>query len=190
MIASTAIADVISTYGIAILAPVAVLEGPIVSVIAGWLVNQGLLPLWPVIVCVIVADVFGDSLFYAVGRGMLDRVPPGWLARVGVTDARLAQMAATFEDKGVRVLVIGKLTHAAGFAVLIGAGAARMRFLPFVLANLLASIPKSLTFLAIGYLFGSAYAAIGQWLSIGSAVVLLLFVAAAALYLHRRRATR
>ena len=190
MIASTTIAGVVSTWGIAILAPIAVLEGPIVSVIAAYLASQGLLVLWQVIVCVIVADVIGDCLFYGIGRGALDWLPPRLLSRLGVTDTRLAQMAGAFEDKGVRVLVIGKLTHAAGFAVLIGAGAAGMRFLPFVLANLLASIPKSLFFVALGALFGSAHAAIGQWLTIGSAVVLLLMAGGAALYLHRRRAPR
>lgn len=87
----------------------------------------------------------------------------------------------------MRVLILGKLTHAAGFAALIGAGAARMRFGPFLLANLLASIPKSLVFITIGYLFGEAHEAIGQWLTISSAVVLALVAGGAMIWLRRRR---
>ena len=187
MIDSATVASVVSTYGIAILAPIAVLEGPIVTVIAAYLAQLGLLPLWQVILCVIIADLVGDCLFYGVGRGMLDGLPARLLTRLGITDARLAQMAQTFAEKGVRVLIIGKLTHAAGFAVLIGAGAARMRLLPFVLANLLATVPKSLVFVAIGYLFGRAHAVIGQWLSIGSGVLLILMAGVAAVIYRRRR---
>lgn len=186
MIASATIAGVVSAHGVAILAPVAVLEGPIVSVIAGFMVHEGLLVLWQAALCVILADVFGDCLFYSVGRDLLNWLPARWLERVGLTGARLQQMARTFESKCASVLVAGKLTHAAGFAVLIGVGASRMRFVPFVLANLLAA---SLAFLALGYFFGTAHAAIGQWLSIGSAALLLL-MAGAAPCLHRRREVR
>lgn len=88
----------------------------------------------------------------------------------------------------MRVLILAKLTHAAGFAALIGAGAARMRFWPFLLANLLASVPKSLFFVAIGYLFGEAHEAIGEWLTIASAVMLVLVAGGIMIWLRRRRA--
>ena len=91
-----------------------------------------------------------------MGRGLLDWLPLSIRRKFGVSRRRMAQMIRTFRDNGVRLLVIGKLTHAAGFAVLFAAGAARMPFLTFVLANLLATIPKSLILFAIGYMFGSA----------------------------------
>lgn len=188
MIDGAGITGILSEHGIALLAPIAVLEGPIVSVIAGWLASRGILVLWQVIVCVIVADVVGDVIMYGVGHGMLGWLPARWLERLGITESRLAQMAGTFADKGVRVLVIGKLTHAAGFAVLMGAGAARMPLVPFILANFLASIPKALLFVAIGYLFGSAHEAIGHWLSVGSAVLLALLVGGVVIWFRRRKA--
>ena len=187
MIASADIPALISERGIAILAPLAIVEGPIVTVVAAYLAHRGLLVLWQVIVCVIVADLLGDCLFYAVGRGMLSWLPPRLRARLGLTDPRLVQMAAVFEAKGARVLIVGKLTHAAGFAALIGAGAARMRLAPFLLANLVAGVPKSLFFVAIGYLFGSAHDRIGQWLSIGSGLVLLVMGGLLVAWLRRRR---
>lgn len=186
MISSATIVELISTYGVAILAVVATLEGPIVTVIAAYLASQGLLVLWQVIVCVILADVAGDVVHYAMGRGMLDWLPPRLRERLGITPARRRQLARAFDRNGVRVLVVAKLTHVAGFAALLGAGAARMRFLPFLLANLAAAIPKSLFFVAIGYLFGGAHETIGRWLSIGSAALLLLLGAGVAIYLRRK----
>ena len=159
------IATLISNYGIAILAPLAVIEGPIVTIIAAYLASQSLLRLSDVIVCVILADLVGDGLHYALGRYGLKKLSPKWRARFGLSRGRLATLIRAFRKNGVRMLLIGKLTHAAGFAVLIAAGAARMPFGRFILANLVATIPKSLAFVAVGYLFGSAHERIALWLS-------------------------
>jgi membrane-associated protein len=188
MIASGTIVTVISTYGIAILAPLAILEGPIVTIVAGYLASIGLLSLWQVILCVIVADLVGDFLLYAIGRGMLHGLPAGWRARLGLSDERLARFAEAYATNGVRVLVVGKLTHAAGFAILLGAGAARMPLLTFFLANLLATIPKSLALVALGYAFGSQHARIAEYLSVGSVVVIGVLVAGLAFWVYRKRA--
>jgi uncharacterized membrane protein YdjX (TVP38/TMEM64 family) len=120
---------------------------------------------------------------------MLKWLPLRWREKVGVSDVRLELLAQTFREKGARVLVVGKLTHAAGFAILLGAGAARMRFGLFVLANLLATIPKSLVLVAIGYVFGSQHERIAEYFSTGSLVILGIFAAALGVWYWRRRAT-
>ena len=53
--------------------------------------------------------------------------------------------------------VDGKLTHAVGFAVLLAAGAARIRISVFVFYNLLGTLPKSCLLVVIGYFFGRFY---------------------------------
>ena len=188
MTASTEIATIITTYGISILAPLAILEGPIVTVVAAYLASLNLLRLVDVIIIVIIGDLIGDCILYWVGRGMLDWLPLSLRMRFGVSRRRMAVLMRTFRDNGVRVLVVGKLTHAAGFAVLVGAGAARMNFGTFVLANLLATIPKSLALVAVGYLFGSAHALIAQWISWGPFVIIpVLLAIGVALYYRKRK---
>ena len=79
-------------------------------------------------------------------------------------------MMRRFRKEGARILVVGKLTHAAGFAILLSAGAARMPFGAFVLTNRLATIPKSMAFLALGWAVGSAcqrWASGVFWVSLG-----------------------
>lgn len=187
MTTSAELAAVIAEYGIAILAPLAVVEGPIVTIVAAYMASLKLLDLGNVILCVIIADVVGDCILYAMGRGLLDWLPLSIRRKFGVSRRRMAQMIRTFRDNGVRLLVIGKLTHAAGFAVLFAAGAARMPFLTFVLANLLATIPKSLILVAIGYMFGSAHAVMAEWFSVGSVIVLGLMAATLLVLWYRRR---
>ena len=187
MTTSAELAAVIADHGIAILAPLAVIEGPIVTVVAAYMASLKLLDLGNVILCVIIADVVGDCILYAMGRGLLDWLPLSIRRKFGVSRRRMAQMIRTFRDNGVRLLVIGKLTHAVGFAVLFAAGASRMPFLTFVLANLLATIPKSLILVAIGYMFGSAHAVMAEWFSVGSAIVLGLMAATLLVLWYRRR---
>lgn len=187
MTASADIATIITNHGISILAPLAILEGPIVTVVAAYLASLHLLRLVDVIICVIIGDVIGDCILYWVGRGMLDWLPVSLRMRFGVSRRRMAVLIRTFRDNGVRVLVVGKLTHAAGFAVLIAAGAARMSFGTFVLANFLATIPKSLALVALGYLFGSAHALIAEWFSLGSVVILAGVALVIAVIIYRKR---
>ena len=187
MTTSAELAAVIAEYGIAILAPLAVVEGPIVTIVAAYMASLKLLDLGNVILCVIIADVVGDCILYAMGRGLLDWLPLSIRRKFGVSRRRMAQMIRTFRDNGVRLLVIGKLTHAVGFAVLFAAGAARMPFLTFVLANLLATIPKSLILVAIGYMFGSAHAVMAEWFSVGSVIVLGLMAATLLVLWYRSR---
>ena len=187
MTASADIATIITNHGISILAPLAILEGPIVTVVAAYLASLHLLRLVDVIICVIIGDVIGDCILYAVGRGMLDWLPLSLRMRFGVSRRRMAVLMRTFRDNGVRVLVVGKLTHAAGFAVLIAAGAARMPFGTFVLANFLATIPKSLALVALGYVFGSAHGLIAEWFSLGSVVILAGVALIIAVIIWRKR---
>ena len=187
MTASAEIATIITNHGISILAPLAILEGPIVTVVAAYLASLHLLRLVDVIICVIIGDVIGDCILYFVGRGMLDWLPLSLRMRFGVSRRRMAVLMRTFRDNGVRVLVVGKLTHAAGFAVLIAAGAARMPFGTFVLANFLATIPKSLALVALGYVFGSAHGLIAQWFSLGSVVILAGVALIIAVIIWRKR---
>lgn len=176
MLGLETVAALIGKYGLALVAPVAVIEGPIVTVIAAWLASTGRLDLWAVIAVVILADLFGDFLAYALGRWGLARLPEGWRRRLGLRPARLRGLADHFSRKGGRTLILGKLTHSMGFAVLVAAGTARMRLGHFLWYNLLGTVPKSLFFVGVGYGFGSAYTRIDHWIGRISLILLVLLL--------------
>lgn len=181
MIGPETLAALIARHGLAIVAPVAIVEGPIVTVIAAWLASQGLMRLWALAAVVIAADLVGDFAFYTLGRLGLGRVPARWRARTGLTRARLAGLTHHYDRHGGRMLLLGKVTHSAGFAVLAAAGMARMPLARFFWFNLLGTVPKSLFFVALGYGFGAAYASIDGWI-IGATLATggLMLIAAAA----------
>ncbi|HBM59599.1 MAG TPA: hypothetical protein DD444_10450 [Citreicella sp.] len=186
MIGLETVTALIVKDGLAILAPIAMLEGPIVTVIAAWLASRGLLDIWSVAIVVIVADIVGDMLYYALGRWGLNRLPQPWLVKLGLNRVRLASLAGHFHEKGGRTLVFGKLTHTAGAPILVAAGLARMSLWRFFWVNLLATIPKSLFFVVLGYTLGSAYSQIDNWIARASLVVMGAMVLAGAAWVFRK----
>ena len=190
MVGLEVVTALLAKYGLVLVAPIAVLEGPIVTVIAAWLATRGFFPLWALALVVIAADLIGDLLFYALGRWGRGVLPPRLLDRFGLGAARLDALAAHFEVKGGRTLLFGKFTHSIGFAVLVAAGAGRMKLGQFLFFNLLGTVPKSLFFVALGYGFGAAYARIDHWISRASLVMLAVIVAFAASWFLYRKARR
>lgn len=182
------IVQTVETQGMALLFPLAILEGPIVSVIAGWLSKLGYVSLVWAYVLLVVADLVGDTAFYALGRGGLGLFPERWRERLGLTEKRISALSAHFEEEGGRTLIIAKLTHTLGFAALVAAGAGRMPVLRFLWFNLLGTLPKTLVFVLIGYALGQAHDMIGNWIwraSIGGLVLSVVIVGI--WYLRRRK---
>jgi membrane protein DedA with SNARE-associated domain len=154
------ILGLLSAHPYAALLPLAIAEGPLVTIAAGVLVATSQLKFWPVLAIVVVGDLVGDSALYALGRWGGTRMVTRWTGRRTLT--RVAALQDQFLRKADRVLVAGKLTHAIGAPVLITAGIVRMAFGRFLTVNFLATVPKSLALLCLGYAFHAGYGFIGQ----------------------------
>ncbi|SIS54652.1 DedA family protein [Phaeovulum vinaykumarii] len=188
MIGLETLAGLVQAHGASVLAPLAVIEGPIVTVIAAHMAALGHIELWVVVVVVVLADLVGDAGLYALGRGGPGLLHGRWRERIiGANAQRLETLTAHFSERGGRTLVMGKLTHSAGALVLLAAGAARMPFLPFLWFNFLGTLPKSLFFAGVGYTLGQAYSRIDDWLFVVSTGFLVLIaVAVLSLWLRRK----
>lgn len=187
MIGLETVTALMAKHGLVVIAPIAVLEGPIVTVIAAWLASQNMFSVWSVSVVVILADLVGDIALYALGRWGLNRMPKRWRDKLGLSRARLVSAGRHFQNRGVKTLLFGKWTHSAGAPVLVAAGIARMNIWLFMLTNLIATIPKSLAFVALGYWLGSYYGKIDSWLTKGSLILLALIVLGGAIWFFRRK---
>jgi membrane protein DedA with SNARE-associated domain len=149
-----ALQNYLTLYGYAALLPLAVIEGPVVTVIAGILAAHGVMDLALVYPVVVAGDLLGDLGHYAIGRWLPLLVPLqrwNWVVRLR---ARAAAVAPLVRDNAGRMLLVGKLTHSAGFAVLIASGAVRVRLPRFLAWNFVGTLPKSLVLLLGGYWFG------------------------------------
>ncbi|HEY0207735.1 DedA family protein [Acerihabitans sp.] len=175
----------ISSYGYAALFIAVLVEGPMATVFGAALASQGLLHIGGVFAVSVAGDLTGDVILYGLGRS--GRVTTSLLGRrFGLRDGgRLAPFLARFRAHPGRILVTAKLTHAAGFLVLLSAGAAKIPFWLFLGFNLLATLPKSGLFVLLGWIAGAAWARIDFWLWLFSCVFLAALGIAVLIYLRR-----
>jgi membrane-associated protein len=162
-------------------------EGPGVAVISGFLARLSLIGLPQVYGLLVLADLIGDVVLYALGR----RGRVGRLVRLmsvfGLTRKHIAVAIRQFRAKGGRILLLGKLTHSAGFAVLLAAGLVRMPFGRFLILNTLATLPKVAVFLGIGWMFGAVSGGVENLLFRLSLGLAVLIGTALAFFLLRKR---
>lgn len=177
---TAAVLDLLKTHGLSLVAGLSLIEGPIVTVISAYLATLGIFRFATLIPVLIVADLLGDIVFYCLGRYGASLIP----ARLKPDDTALQDR---FQRQGGRILAMGKLTHAAGAAVLVSAGIARMQVPAFLFYNTLATIPKTLFFAALGILFGHAHEAISRWIGHTSLALLALILAAGGIWFWKTR---
>jgi membrane protein DedA with SNARE-associated domain len=182
-----ALEALVRSHGLWLMFPLALVEGPIITVIGGALARAGVMPVLGVYIVAVIADLAGDAVMYGLGR-LAPWLPAGVRARLGLSQSRLDGLAAHFRARGATTLVIGKLTHSAGFAVLVAAGAARMPFGRFLVVNLAATLPKAAAFLLLGFGLGVATQTVDDAILVVSlAMLAMLGLAWVAFRLLRRR---
>lgn len=178
-----AIRAVLQDQGLAVLFVLAVIEGPVATVVAGALAAAGLFDPLAVLAVALAGDLAGDVLLYALGRfcpRLARRMFPGRMP------AQPAGLEAVFARRGGWLLLIGKLTHVAGFAVILTAGFARMAMGRFLLFSLAGSLPKVAALAALGWVFGLSLGA-GDLGLILAGVVAAMGIAVLGLTMWRRR---
>ncbi len=151
------IGPLVSQYGMAVLFPIAIIEGPAVSMVAGALVASGQFGWLAVALLLIAADLMGDALYYSLGRWghspFLRRLER-WLS---LTEERFRPIEDAFRRHDWKLLLIGK-TQPFGSVILFFAGATKMPVGRYLICNLLATVPKVALFEGTGYLLGASIA--------------------------------
>jgi membrane protein DedA with SNARE-associated domain len=142
-------------HGTALILPLSVVEGPIVSIVAGFLSAQRYFDWYVALGLLVCGDLIGDLIYYWVGRNA--SAPLGVIGRwfrLGSTPS--PELRDKLANNATKMLFIGKWTHSIGFLVLIGSGMLRLPLARFLLINLLATLPKSALLFGLGF-FAAGY---------------------------------
>lgn len=151
-------------YKYLVLFPVGILEGPVASVIAGYLSSLGLLDLYAAYGILVIADLIGDCLYYAAGRWGGVAFVKKWGRYLGVGTSQLQKLETVFAKHTGKTLIFGKVTQGVGAFVLVAAGVARIPVIEFIWYNFIATLPKTLVLLLIGIFYGRSYLLIKHYL--------------------------
>lgn len=190
MIGDTAtIIALIQTYGYMVIFPISVIEGPIITVIAGFLVSLGYLNAFVVFLVLLLGDIVGDILYYLLGKWGGLRFVRRWGKYIFLDESHIARLTEYFKTRGWGMLLFSK-THAAGSVILVSAGAARMHFGKFVWISFIGSLPKTLVLQAIGMYGGASFEIVDRYLNRGAAITTAIAVCIAAYWIYRKYMTR
>jgi membrane protein DedA with SNARE-associated domain len=177
-------ADILMAYGYPLILPLAVIEGPVVAIVAGFLAAQGYLAWYWALGLLVGGDLIGDAIYYAVGRFGRVRLE-GLGRRFGLSAERSRALADGLKHNSVKMLLVGKWTHAIGAGVLVGAGMLRLPLPKFLFVNLLATLPKCAVLLGLGYFAGSYQPLLARHAVIGSVLLFALGAACIAAIVRR-----
>ncbi len=170
----------LTTYKYLLLFPIVVVEGPIITVIAGFLSSLGHLNIFIAYGVIVAGDLAGDTVSYALGRWGGVQLIKRWGHYVGFNIERVEKFKNHFNKHTASTIIWGKLAYAMEMPFLIGAGLAKVPYKKFFLYTLIPTLPKSLLFLLIGFYFGESYNKINTYLdytAIGTIGLAIIFIA-------------
>jgi len=148
------------TYKYLILVPLAIIEGPIVTVLCGFLVTLKVFNPFVVYVVMVLGDIVGDGGIYYLGYS-----GKRFLKYFKITEEKLENAKKYFHENHNKAIAMSKLIHGIGFTGLVAAGASHVPYKKYFKTCALISIIQSFVMLMIGILFGHAYVVIGKYLN-------------------------
>jgi len=154
----------ILTYKYWILLPIAIFEGPIISVISGFLVAHDVLNFYMAYLIIVLGDIIGDCLYY-------------WLARIygakfvltigkylGVTQKKMDIMGRLLRKHFVKTMLFSKGGQIAPMPTIVFSGMSKISFKRFFVVTTGITIVKSLLLILLGYYFGESYELFAKYL--------------------------
>ncbi len=156
------------TYKYIALFPVAVIEGPLATLVAGVFVALGHMNAWIVYFIMVVGDMVGDTGFYLLGRFGSTKVR-SWAMRFFKID--MEKVGVYFSDNPKKTLILSKVMHGIGISGIVGAGVVKFPYARFVLTCAIVSLIQVGILLIVGVVFGGSYVVIEQYLGYASAAI-------------------
>ena len=151
-------------YKYLIIFPIMVIEGPIVTVISGFLVYLGFLNIFITFPLLVVGDLIGDALHYILGKYGRRSV---WIMKsirfLGYSDDRENLIEEHFKKHLGKTLLLAKVSHGVGGIIQIASGVVRVNFYEFLKYCFVGTVPKALVLFVVGFYLGSSYAKIDNF---------------------------
>jgi membrane protein DedA with SNARE-associated domain len=152
--------------------PIATLEGPIITLVSGFLISLGILSFVPTFLIVFAGDMISDSFYYMLGRkgrGFIER-----LKFIRISEARLEKMEKHFEEHPGKTLIISKASYGVGSLFLVAAGASKMVYQKFLEYITPMNAVRSAGLLVLGYFLGRGVRNSSTYLEYYTVAVIIL----------------
>lgn len=163
-----------------------VIEGPVITLLAGFLTSLGFFKLEYVYLIILVADVIGDSIAYTIGYFGRKKILLKLFSWLQIHEEKLLGIEEFFKEHGGKSVFVSKFIAGAGSWTLITAGISRMNLKKFYTYSIGAAIIKSALYIGIGLFFGKMYKVIIQWMDWAGTIALIIILMAIVLYVLKK----
>lgn len=143
---------------LAALAVGVLVEGPVVTVLAGSLAGAGLLEVWAVWLVALAADLVSDSVFYLLGRGGQRPRVARLLLRLGLTERRREALSTRVRKNLGQVVIGAKLVDLGAIPAFLAIGLTGVRAHRFLAWAAAASAVRTAVLVGIGWYVGGRFA--------------------------------
>ncbi|HEY9291932.1 MAG TPA: DedA family protein [Microlunatus sp.] len=154
--------------------------------LAGFTAGQGKLVLWQVLVWTTAGSVVGALILYGIGVALgeqrLRRVVD-WMPLMKLEDLDKAE--AWFDRHGSKAVLIGRLVPIVRSLISVPAGVRRMPVVRFVALTAIGSGVWNTVLVCLGYLLGSQWHLVEDWVGVFQKIVIVAAVAAFVVLLAR-----
>lgn len=176
--------QLLSTHSYAIMTPAAFIFGPTTSLVAGFLLRIGTVTVVPTFIALAIGELFGDVLWYWLGRSQGKKFVERFGGYVGITGTSIDRARSIFERHHDKIILITKLTAGFGIVSVIQftAGMSRVSFKRYMALNIFGQIVWTTVLLCIGYSIGHLYTQVS---GIFGKISLLLCIGLGAILLWR-----
>lgn len=158
--------ELILTYKYLILTPLAIIEGPIISVIAGFLTTLNVFNPLFVFLVMVAGDIIGDAIYYYIGYS-----GKNLFKYFKINEKKIEKAKLYFEKNHKKAIAGSKILWGIGTAGLVTAGALHIPYKKYFKTCALYSLGQSFIMITIGILFGQAYLTIEKYFNYYAAVV-------------------
>lgn len=157
------IIQLIIQYRYLILFPLACFEGPLVSLVVGFLVSLGYFNFFAAYFLLVSGDILPDTLYYFLGRyGKRRSLVSRYGHKIGVTEKRFAVIERLWEKHPGKTMFMSKLAYGLSTPFLVSAGLVGLSPKAFFKYALPVTFAQYAILLALGFYFGSAYTLVAK----------------------------
>ncbi|OGI68259.1 hypothetical protein A2738_02240 [Candidatus Nomurabacteria bacterium RIFCSPHIGHO2_01_FULL_42_15] len=169
--------ELLLTYKYLIVVPLAIIEGPIVSVICGFLTTLGVFNPLLVFAVMVAGDIIGDAIYYFIGYS-----GKGLLRYFKISEEKIEKAKILYENNHKKAIAGSKIMWGIGTAGLMAAGALHVPYKRYFKTCALYSLGQSFIMILLGIFFGGSYMLIGKYMdyyTAGTSIVgifIILFI--------------
>lgn len=170
------------TYKYIIIIPLAIAEGPIISVICGFLTTLNVFNPLVVYLVMVLGDITGDGIFYYIGHK-----GKKLFRYFKINEEKIEKAKIYFENNHKKAIAGSKIMWGIGTAGLIAAGALHVPYKRYFKTCALYSLAQSFIMIMLGVFFGQAYEIIGKYFNYYSSIISVVALAAILFFIFMRK---